>query len=172
LDLAGRLAINSKGEAIYNFGKHKDKTIKEVMSIEPGYYGWMISKQTDFPLYTKECLKREMEKIKKEEARIEWHQEVNQIDRKIRAFNPSPGAFTTLNQEIIKIWMSENISDRWQKHQTSQPGEILEVDEFGICVAGNKGVIRLLEVQKAGSKRMSASQFVKNMQLKPGHVFQ
>jgi methionyl-tRNA formyltransferase len=112
------------------------------------------------------------EKIKKEEARIEWHQEANQIDRQIRAFNPSPGAFTTLNQEIIKIWLSENISDRFQKHQTSQPGEILEVDEFGIYVAGNHGVIRLLEVQKAGSKRMSASKFVKNIQLKPGQVFQ
>ena len=112
------------------------------------------------------------EKIKKEEARIEWGQEANQIDRQIRALNPSPGAFTTLNQEIIKIWLSENISHRWNNHQTSQPGEILEVDDFGISVAGNQGVVRLLEVQKAGSKRMSASQFVKNMQLKPGQIFQ
>ena len=112
------------------------------------------------------------EKIKKEEARIEWGQEANQIDRQIRALNPSPGAFTTLNQEIIKIWLSENISHRWNNHQTSQPGEILEVDDFGISVAGNQGVVRLLEVQKAGSKIMSASQFVKNMQLKPGQIFQ
>ena len=112
------------------------------------------------------------EKIKKEEAKIEWGQEANQIDRQIRALNPSPGAFTTLNQEIIKIWLSENISHRWKNHQNTQPGEILEVDEFGISVAGNSGVVRLLEVQKAGSKRMSASQFVKNMQLKPGQVFQ
>ena len=81
LDLAGRLAINSKSEAIYNFGKHKDKTIKEVMSIEPGYYGWMISKQTDFPLYTKECLKREMEKIKKEEE----NQKASAIEDKLES---------------------------------------------------------------------------------------
>jgi len=111
------------------------------------------------------------EKIKKEEARIEWSQDANKIDRQIRALNPSPGAFTTLNQEIIKIWMSENISHRWKNNQISQPGEILEVDEFGISVAGNQGVVRLLEVQRAGSKRISASQFVKNMQLKPGLVF-
>ena len=112
------------------------------------------------------------EKIKKEEAKIEWSQEANQIDRQIRALNPSPGAFTTLNREIIKIWLSENISHRWKNHQISQPGEILEVDEFGISVAGKKGVVRLLEVQRAGSKRVSASQFVKNMQLKPGQIFQ
>lgn len=112
------------------------------------------------------------EKIRKEEAKIEWNQEAHQIDRQIRALNPSPGAFTTLNQEIVKIWLSENISHRWEKNQISQPGEILEVDDYGIIVAGNHGVVRLLEVQKAGAKKISATQFVKNMQLKPGQVFQ
>lgn len=66
LDFAGRLAINDKGEAIYNFGKHKGKTILEVTKIEPGYYGWMLD--ADFPLYTKQCLRREMEKIKAQKA--------------------------------------------------------------------------------------------------------
>jgi DNA polymerase-3 subunit epsilon len=64
LDFAGRLAINDKGEAIYNFGKHKGKTIKEISVQEPGYYGWMLD--ADFPLYTKQCLRKEMEKIKLE----------------------------------------------------------------------------------------------------------
>ena len=69
IDLAGRLAKNEKGEAMYNFGKHKGKTIKEVSKIEPGYFGWMTSEQTDFPRYTKECLRREMEKIKEAEKK-------------------------------------------------------------------------------------------------------
>ena len=64
LDFAGRLAINENNEAIYNFGKNKGKTIKEIAVSEPGYYGWMLN--ADFPLYTKQCLKIEMEKIKKE----------------------------------------------------------------------------------------------------------
>lgn len=64
LDFAGRLAIDSKGNAIYNFGKHKGKTIQQVMKEEPGYYGWMID--ADFPLYTKHCLRKEMEKIKEQ----------------------------------------------------------------------------------------------------------
>lgn len=66
-DFAGRLAYNKNHEMIYNFGKHKDKTIREVMEIEPGYYGWMLN--ADFPLYTKKCLKQEMEKIKAENNR-------------------------------------------------------------------------------------------------------
>ena len=64
LDFAGRLAINENNEAVYNFGKNKGKTIKEIAISEPGYYGWMLN--ADFPLYTKQCLKIEMEKIKKE----------------------------------------------------------------------------------------------------------
>ena len=42
-------------EAIYNFGKHKGKTIKEISVSEPGYYGWML--EADFPRYTKKVLK-------------------------------------------------------------------------------------------------------------------
>jgi DNA polymerase III subunit epsilon len=62
LDFAGRLAINSKNEVVYNFGKNKGKTVKEISENEPGYYGWMM--QADFPLYTKQCLKKEMNRIK------------------------------------------------------------------------------------------------------------
>ena len=64
LDFAGRLAINSKNEVVYNFGKNKGKTVKEISENEPGYYGWMM--QADFPLYTKQCLKKEMNRIKNE----------------------------------------------------------------------------------------------------------
>jgi methionyl-tRNA formyltransferase len=132
-----------------------------------------LAKQEKFDLLEQDQLGiTYAEKIRKEEAKIEWNREAHQIDRQIRALNPSPGAFTTLNQEIIKIWLSENISHRWENHQISQPGEILEVDDYGISVSGKHGVVRLLEVQKAGSKRISARQFIKNMQLKPGQVFQ
>lgn len=61
-DFAGRLAYNKERNVTYNFGKHKGKTVEEVMKIEPGYYGWMMD--ADFPLYTKQCLKREMTRIK------------------------------------------------------------------------------------------------------------
>lgn len=66
LDFAGRLCINDKGEAAYNFGKHKGKTVKQVNDEEPGYYGWFISDSTDFPKYTKQKLKEAMDKIKAE----------------------------------------------------------------------------------------------------------
>jgi DNA polymerase-3 subunit epsilon len=64
VDFAGRLAFNDKGEVMYNFGKHKGKTVQDVMFSEPGYYGWMLD--ADFPLYTKQCLRKEMERIRAE----------------------------------------------------------------------------------------------------------
>lgn len=83
LDFAGRLAINEKGEAIYNFGKHKGKTIKEVMNLEPGYYGWMLD--ADFPLYTKNCLRKEMEKIKAEKEALKKEAEQASLENKLEA---------------------------------------------------------------------------------------
>lgn len=61
-DFAGRLAVNAKGQVMYNFGKHKGKTIEEIAETKPGYYGWMLD--ADFPLYTKQLLRIEMERIK------------------------------------------------------------------------------------------------------------
>ncbi|MDP4798233.1 MAG: 3'-5' exonuclease [Crocinitomicaceae bacterium] len=82
LDFAGRLAIDDTGEAIYNFGKHKGKTIKQVAQIEPGYYGWMLD--ADFPLYTKQCLRREMDKIKAEREKAKESKETD-IQLKLEA---------------------------------------------------------------------------------------
>lgn len=61
-DFAGRLAKTPEGKIIYNFGKHKGKTVEEICESEPGYYGWMLD--ADFPLYTKQLLREEMERIK------------------------------------------------------------------------------------------------------------
>ena len=66
VDFAGRLGANDKNEVVYNFGKHKGKTVQEVHGEEPGYYGWFISDSTDFPKYTKQKLKEEMDRLKKE----------------------------------------------------------------------------------------------------------
>lgn len=74
LDFAGRLAYNDKNEVVYNFGKHKGKTVLEVLSTEPGYYGWMMD--ADFPLYTKKCLKNEVERIKSDRRSKENDQSI------------------------------------------------------------------------------------------------
>lgn len=53
-DLAGRIVFNEKGQEVFSFGKHKDKTVVEVFTKEPSYYSWMMN--GDFPLYTKKVI--------------------------------------------------------------------------------------------------------------------
>ena len=51
VDLAGRLSLNQQGDIVFNFGKHREKPVKQVFNQEPGYYDWMI--RGDFPADTK-----------------------------------------------------------------------------------------------------------------------
>jgi DNA polymerase-3 subunit epsilon len=61
-DLAGRLTFNEQHEVVFNFGKHKGKTVKTVLLTEPGYYNWMM--EGDFPQQTKNVLSRIRRDIK------------------------------------------------------------------------------------------------------------
>lgn len=54
IDFAGRLAYNQKQEPIFTFGKHKDRTVAEVLEKEPQYYDWMM--KSEFPMDTKRKL--------------------------------------------------------------------------------------------------------------------
>ena len=85
VDLAGRLARNKKGDVIYNFGKHNGKSVAEVLKIEPGYYGWMLD--ADFPLYTKQCLRVEMQRIKERsnDSTVSMEDKLNQLKNKFNS---------------------------------------------------------------------------------------
>lgn len=86
VDFAGRLAENKAGQIIYNFGKHKGKTVEEVSKNEAGYYGWMMN--GNFPLYTKRILKKEMQRIKskiQKQKKIRAEKEEAKMENKIEA---------------------------------------------------------------------------------------
>lgn len=75
VDFAGRMVFNENEEEIFNFGKHKGKTVEQVFDTEPSYYAWM--KQGDFPLYTKKKLTEIWERWnkKKDQAKLERQQQ-------------------------------------------------------------------------------------------------
>jgi len=54
VDFAGHIIENEQGEAVFNFGKNKGKTVVEILKAQPGYYSWMMDAQ--FPSYTKKVL--------------------------------------------------------------------------------------------------------------------
>lgn len=61
-DLAGRIAFDEKGNEIFTFGKHKDKTVVDVFTKEPAYYNWIMN--GDFPRYTKKVITKIRLKMK------------------------------------------------------------------------------------------------------------
>lgn len=88
VDFAGRLAKNEQGNIVYNFGKHKGKTVEEVTKIEPGYYGWFVSDTTDFPSFTKKKLKEEMDRIKfskKHETNLSIENKIEALKNKFKS---------------------------------------------------------------------------------------
>ncbi|KTD44682.1 methionyl-tRNA formyltransferase [Legionella quateirensis] len=95
-------------------------------------------------------------KINKEDARINWHDSAEQIDCRIRAFNPWPIAYTLVGDEILRIHkaqLSETASSQ-------PPGTILQIDKKGMLVAtGNKAI--LIEViQFPGGKAISIADWL------------
>ncbi|MCF8175572.1 MAG: methionyl-tRNA formyltransferase [Burkholderiaceae bacterium] len=100
-------------------------------------------------------------KIDKAEARLDWNQPAAALARKIRAFNPFPGAVVTLAGEPVKVWRAA-IADGH-----GQPGQILAATAEGIVVACGEGALRPTELQKPGGRRVASADFLHGTPLKP-----
>jgi methionyl-tRNA formyltransferase len=105
-------------------------------------------------------------KIMKDEAKIDWQKDAKVIDLKIRAFNPFPGATLLDGESVIKIWHSSLIDDE----SRSAPGTIIDITQDGVQMACGKGSVLLTELQRAGGKKMSATQLAQTLGWKPGQV--
>jgi methionyl-tRNA formyltransferase len=100
-------------------------------------------------------------KIKKEEAILDWNTTAEDLDRKIRAFNPWPIAQTTLQNKIIRVWQAT------VQPSTSQnkPGAIVKVSPAGIDIATGKNILRLQKIQFPGGKVLAVSDILNSRQL-------
>ncbi|MBS0507303.1 MAG: methionyl-tRNA formyltransferase [Proteobacteria bacterium] len=108
-------------------------------------------------------------KIDKAEALIDWSDSAEAIARRVRAFDPFPGASTQLGTEVIKLWASE--IDSYSRPQDARFGQVLRIDADGISVACGAGsVLRLTTLQRAGGKRLPAADFLRGFALAPGMV--
>ena len=104
-------------------------------------------------------------KIAKEEAALDFSQPAAELARKIRAFNPFPGASGRFGDTVVKLWQARPVSIA----QRGEPGQVLSADaQAGIVVACGDGALLLTELQKPGGKRLSASEFLKGFALEGG----
>jgi methionyl-tRNA formyltransferase len=99
-------------------------------------------------------------KISKEEAKLDLSQPAEVLARKVRAFNPFPGAQAQAGGVTIKIWKAEPVEG------TGMPGKVLAADaRHGIVVACGQRALRLTELQKPGGKRLAVAEFLKGFPL-------
>jgi methionyl-tRNA formyltransferase len=108
-------------------------------------------------------------KIDKAEAAIAWAQPADAIERRIRAFDPFPGATAQLAGEPVKVWRARALM---QGRGSVAPGTIVALDEHGIGVACGQGRLEITELQRAGGKRLAAADFLRGFPLEAGQRFE
>jgi methionyl-tRNA formyltransferase len=104
-------------------------------------------------------------KLEKAEAQIDWSEHAEALERRIRAFNPWPVAWCMVGEERTRIWKSCVVRE---VHE-SKPGTLLSTGKNGIDIATGKYVLRLLELQRPGKRRMSAADYLNAITL-PGRL--
>ena len=100
--------------------------------------------------------------LSKAEARIDWQLPAAEIARRIRAFDPFPGAVTESGGVAIKVWRASETAG----HGT--PGSVLQADGQQLVVACGEGALALTLLQKPGSKRLQARDFLQGFALAAG----
>jgi methionyl-tRNA formyltransferase len=95
-------------------------------------------------------------KLEKSEAEIDWNAPAEILERRIRAFNPWPVAWSMIGQERTRIWRATVV----ERKSSAVPGTIVGSGREGIDVATGSRILRLLELQPPGKRRMSASDYL------------
>ena len=104
-------------------------------------------------------------KISRAEAGIDWRKSAIELARRIRAFNPYPVAFGQIRETPVKLWAAYTVPER------GEPGSILRADASGVVVACGENALCVSELQRPGSRRMAAAEFLHGFALAAGERF-
>jgi methionyl-tRNA formyltransferase len=93
-------------------------------------------------------------KISKQDARLDWQRPAVELHRRVRAYNPVPGAFFLLDDTPVKCWQASVVAGA-----TGTPGEVLSADRDGIVIACGRDALRLDSLQRPGKRPVTAGEF-------------
>jgi methionyl-tRNA formyltransferase len=103
--------------------------------------------------------------IKREQEKIDWSKSGEEVYNHIRGMNPWPVAYTTYQGQTWKIWWGEKVA----MPHSARPGTIMALEQDGIIVAtGNETAIKITELQPAGKRKMTATEFLRGTTLEIG----
>jgi len=101
-------------------------------------------------------------KITRADAILDWNATAIELERRVRAMRPAPGAQTTHGGEPLKVWRAECVAG------SGIPGTVLNASHEALVVACKDGALSLVEVQRAGGRRLSATQFLRGAGVSAG----
>ncbi len=101
-------------------------------------------------------------KIAKTEAAIDWAQSADVLARRVRAFDPFPGCTADIAGEAVKVWRAQPAAG------SGAPGVVLPAPEGRLLIGCGTGALELLEVQRAGGRRITAREFLQRQAPSPG----
>lgn len=108
-------------------------------------------------------------KLEKEEAKIDWSEDASVIERKIRGYNPFPGAFSLLDGQLHKFWQAKLING---SKKNAKAGEIINDNKDSlVIVCGGGSLLQIEEIQEAGSKRKTIQQYLQGKSGLDGKIF-
>lgn len=109
-------------------------------------------------------------RLDKDLGKIDWTESAGDIYNLVRGVTPWPGAYTFLDGDRLKVWWAE-VVDREINPGDNEPGTVIRASEKeGIVVQAGKGLIRICELQPAGKTRMTADEYLRGYELKPGTI--
>jgi len=106
------------------------------------------------------------------EARIDWRAPALVIARRVRAFNPAPGAWTEWRGSRIKIHRARATAGEGEEQTGGAPGTVVAAGGDVLRIAGGDGAVDILALQRSGGRVMSAAEFMRGAQLRPGQQLQ
>jgi len=106
-------------------------------------------------------------KIDRDSTRVNWNDDAARIAQVVRAYDPRPGAFTTLDGADVKLFGARTAP----LPESAAPGQVLGCGADGLVVACGSGSVRLLQVQPAGKRRMTPGEWIRGRGISVGQVF-
>lgn len=107
-------------------------------------------------------------KIKSNDCKIDWKKPAKQIHNQIRAFSPSPGAFTILNSKRLKIFSSSKLDG---SSKNGKCGEIVICSKDQLAIQTGNGLLEIEEMQLEGKKRIKIEEFLRGTKLQSKMMF-
>ena len=105
--------------------------------------------------------------LDKKLGNIDWKKSAVEIERLVRGLNSWPSAYTYWNKKVVKIWKA-SVTD---ENSNEQAGTVVKVEKDGFYVQTGNGLLKVLELQIPGKKRMDAGAFLRGYTIELGEVF-